>query len=53
MLTSNFKPITCFMFGSTANRYVDTYIQDHCDLIIYRDTEISPMRKYSAYYGNL
>lgn len=53
MLTSNFKPITCFMFGSTANRYVDTYIQDHCDLIIYRDTEMSPMRKYSTYYGNL
>lgn len=53
MLTGEFKPITCFMFGSSANRYVDTYIQDHCDLIIYRDTELSPMRKYSSYYGNL
>ena len=53
LLTGEFKPITCFMFGSRANRIVDIYIQDNCDLIIYRDEEISPMRKYSTYYGNL
>lgn len=53
LLSGEFSPITCFMFGSAANRYVDTYIQDHCDLIIYRDTDLSPMRKHSRYYGNL
>lgn len=53
LLSGDFSPITCFMYGSTAYRYVDTYIQDHCDLIIYRDTDLSPMRKHSKYYGNL
>jgi len=53
LLNGEFNPITCFMYGSTANRYVDTYVQDRCDLIIFRDTDISPMRKYSNYYGNM
>ena len=53
LLNGEFSPITCFMYGSRPTRFVDTYVQDHCDLIIFRDTELSPMRKYSSYYGNL
>lgn len=49
-LTADWNPITAFVYGSALNRFVDTYIKDRCDLIIYREEEISPMRKYSSYY---
>jgi hypothetical protein len=53
MIKNEWKPITTLMFGSKTNRYIDSYVQSTCDLIIYRDTMISPLRRYSQYYGNL
>jgi len=53
LLKSNWSPIASLMFGGRANRNVDTYIRETSDLIINRDVMISPMRKYSQYYGNL
>lgn len=49
-LTADWNPITAFVYGSALNRFVDTYIKDQCDLIIYREEELSPMRRYSSYY---
>lgn len=49
-LTAEFNPITAFVYGSALNRFVDTYIKDNCDLVIYREEELSPMRRYSSYY---
>lgn len=49
-LTADWNPITAFVYGSTLNRFVDTYIKDKCDLVIYREEEMSPMRRYSSYY---
>ena len=53
LLKSNWSPIASLMFGGRANRNVDTYIRETSDLVICRDTIMSPLRKYSQYYGNL
>lgn len=52
LFKSEFKPITALVHKDVLlNRQVDSYLNTHCDLIITRDTHISPMRRYSRYYG--
>jgi hypothetical protein len=51
LFNSDWKPITAFTFDSRLNRNVDTYITDTCDLIAFYDDELSPLRRYSRYYG--
>lgn len=51
LLKSTFKPITAITIGSFFNRIVDSYIRENCDLIVYRDKGVSPIRRYSRYYG--
>lgn len=50
-LTANWKPIAALTFTSSTNRNVDGYINSYCDLVIFREEVVSPMRKYSRYYG--
>lgn len=51
LLKSGWSPITAIAFGSSVFKHTDVYIEDTCDLIIMRDTEMSPLRRYSRYYG--
>lgn len=51
LLKSTFKPITAITMGSFFNRTVDSYIRENCDLIVYRDKGVSPIRRYSRFYG--
>ena len=53
LLKSDWSPIASLMFGGRANRNVDTYVRETSDLVICRDIIMSPLRKYSQYYGNL
>jgi hypothetical protein len=51
LFNSDWRPITAFTFESRINRVVDYYIKDYCDLIMFYDDEVSPLRRYSRYYG--
>lgn len=50
-LSSDWRPIASLSFDSRCSRNVDSYISEFCDLIIYHDNEISPLRRYSRYYA--
>lgn len=50
MLTADWQPIAAVSYVGHCNRFVDAYIKDTCDLIVFREEELSPMRKYSSYY---
>ena len=45
------KPSATFSFTSSMDRFVDSYVSFNCDLIVYREEHISPMRRHSKYYG--
>ena len=51
LLSSDWRPVTTFTFNSRINRIIDLYIKEFSDLIIFYDNEISPIRRYSRYYG--
>lgn len=51
VINGEWKPIAALSFGSQLNRYVDCFIKSYCDLVVFRDEMISPMRKYSRFYG--
>lgn len=52
-LSNEWKPEAAIVHNSKLNRNVDLYVANHCDLIMYREDDLSPMRKYSRYYGVL
>ena len=51
LLKDNWKPFTTFSYTSTVDTTVDLYTKFNCDLIVYREEMLSPMRRYSRYYG--
>jgi len=51
LINNEWRPRTAFVFESRLDKFVNTYINFHCDLIVFREEEISPMRKYSRFYG--
>ena len=53
LVNSDFKPCVTFSYTSKLDRIVDSYVKSKCDLIVFREEEISPFRKYSRYYANL
>lgn len=53
LFKSNFNPIAAIAFESRMNRNVDNYILSNCDLIVFREEELSPIRRYSRFYGRL
>ena len=51
LVKNEWKPSAAFSFSSTMDRFVDSYVSFNCDLIVYREEHMSPMRRHSRYYG--
>lgn len=51
LFKSNWLPIASVSFNSKISRNLDLYIKTHCDLVIFYDEAMSPLRRYSQYYG--
>lgn len=51
LLKADWSPITAFSFNSRHDRAVEQYINNRCDLVVYREEEMSPFRRYSRLYG--
>ena len=51
LVNNEWKPSATFSFTSTMDRFVDSYVSFNCDLIIYKEEHMSPMRRHSKYYG--
>lgn len=51
LFKADWQPIATVSFNSKTNRNLDLYTKTHCDLIIFYDNEISPLRRYSSYYA--
>lgn len=52
-LSSEWKPEAAIVYDSKLNRNTDLYIRNNCDLIVYREEEMSPFRRYSRLYGHM
>jgi hypothetical protein len=51
LVNNEWKPSAAFSFTSSMDRFVDSYVSFNCDLIVYREEHMSPMRRHSRYYG--
>ena len=51
LVKDEWKPSAAFSFTSSLDRFVDSYVSFNCDLIVYREEHMSPMRRHSKYYG--
>jgi hypothetical protein len=51
LLKADWSPITAFSFNSRHDRSVEHYINNRCDLVVYREEDVSPFRRYSKIYG--
>ena len=51
LVNNEWKPGATFSFTSSMDRFVDSYVSFNCDLIVYREEHMSPMRRHSKYYG--
>ena len=51
LVKNGWKPSAAFCFTSSMDRFVDSYVSFNCDLIVYREEHMSPMRRHSKYYG--
>jgi len=52
LINNEWKPATAFCYSSAIiNKHINDFISFNCDLIVYRETEVSPFRKYSNIYG--
>ena len=51
LVKNEWKPSATFSFSSSMDRFVDSYVSFNCDLILYREEHMSPMRRHSRYYG--
>jgi len=46
LVKGEWKPITALVFDSYPTKFIDAYIASNCDLVIYRDEQMSPFKKY-------
>ena len=51
LISGEWQPCAAFSYTSRLDRALDSYVYNRCDLIVYREDMISPMRRYSQYYG--
>ena len=51
LVKNEWKPSATFSFSSSMDRFVNSYVSFNCDLIVYREEHMSPMRRHSKYYG--
>lgn len=52
LLKNDWKPIAAVAFTSHLDRQVANYISNNCDLIVFREEDMSPFRLHSQYYAN-
>lgn len=53
LINGEWQPCATFSYTSNLDRALDSYVYNRCDLIVYREDMLSPMRRYSNYYGHL
>lgn len=53
LIDGEWQPCATFSYTSKLDRALDSYVYNRCDLVVYREEMISPMRRYSHYYGHL
>jgi hypothetical protein len=51
LFRADWSPITAFAFNSKLSQLINSYIAETCDLNIFYESEVSPFRRYSQYYG--
>jgi hypothetical protein len=51
LVKNEWKPSAVFSFSSSMDRFVNSYVSFNCDLIVYREEHMSPMRRHSRYYA--
>jgi len=51
LVKNEWKPSAAFSFTSSLDRYLNNYVSFNCDLIVYREEQMSPMRRHSRYYA--
>lgn len=51
LISGEWQPCVTFSYTSKMDRILDSYVYNRCDLVVYREDMISPMRRYSHYYG--
>ena len=51
LINNEWKPSATFSYTSSTDRFVNNYVSFNCDLIVYREEDMSPMRRHSKYYG--
>lgn len=50
LISGEWQPCVTFSYTSKLDRTLDAYVYNRCDLVVYREDMISPMRRYSQYY---
>tara|TARA_B110000503_G_scaffold124191_1_gene190516 strand:- start:529 stop:1707 length:1179 start_codon:yes stop_codon:yes gene_type:complete len=51
LINNEWKPTATFSYNSSMDRFVNNFVSFNCDLIVYREEDMSPMRRHSKYYG--
>lgn len=51
LINNKWKPTATFSYSSSIDKFVNNFVSFNCDLIVYREETMSPMRRYSRYYG--
>ena len=51
LISGEWKPSATFSYDSSIDRNVNNYVSFNCDLVVFREEETSPFRRYSRYYG--
>lgn len=51
LINNEWIPSATFSYTSSMDKFVNNYVSFNCDLIVYREEEISPFRRHSTYYA--
>lgn len=51
LLKDTWTPLATISYTSTIDMTVEYYSKFNCDLVVYREEHLSPMRRHSRYYG--
>jgi hypothetical protein len=51
LVNNEWKPTVAISYNSSLDKFVNSYISFNCDLIVFREEVLSPLRRYSKYYA--
>ena len=51
LVNCEWKPTVALSFDSMLDKTTNTYVEDVCDLVIFREEYLSPFRRHSNIYG--